>query len=372
MSNLINEIPEEPYLLLTPGPLSTSKTVRASMLRDWCTWDEDYNNIVQEIRKQLLEFSAQNYENYTSVLLQGSGTYSIEATLGSIVPNEGKVLVAINGAYGKRIVTILNRLGIKNTALYFSENKITDPETIKKTLEADTEITHVAVVHCETTTGILNPIEKIASIVKESGRIFFVDMMSSFGGIPVDLAELDIDVIVSSANKCIQGVPGFGFTIIKKNLLESCEGIARSYSLDLYDQWKTMEDHNGKWRFTSPTHTVRAFHQALMELKEEGGINARFKRYSNNRDTLINEMYVAGFPAYIEQEHRSPFITTFLSPESEKFNFNKFYQVLKNSGFVIYPGKLTDIETFRIGNIGEVFPEDMKRLGKTVRDNKFW
>ncbi len=365
-------IPDNPYLLLTPGPLSTSKTVKEVMLRDWCTWDDDYNlGVVQKIRTNLVQLASCS-EAYTSVLMQGSGTFSVEATIGSVLPSDGKLLVLANGAYGNRLAQISNRLRIETVVHDSGEVDHPDMELLESTLQQDKGITHVVVVHCETTTGMLNPIEKIARIVKSHNKIFIVDAMSSFGGIPIDVEKTNIDFIISSANKCIQGVPGFGFVIAKRDALEKTKGFARSLSLDLYDQWKTMEDGHGKWRYTSPTHTVRAFMQAMLELEEEGGILKRHKRYQENHNILVEGMKKLGITCLLPESHQSPIITSFNSPSSPQYDFKEFYNRLKSKGFVIYPGKVSVADTFRIGNIGHVFPEDMRQLIIKIEESIFW
>ncbi|WP_422413184.1 MULTISPECIES: 2-aminoethylphosphonate--pyruvate transaminase [unclassified Endozoicomonas] len=363
---------ENPYLLLTPGPLSTSASVREAMLRDWCTWDDDYNlGVVEEIRSQLIKL-ASDTDDYTAVLMQGSGTASVEATVGSVISDEGKLLVINNGAYGARIAQIAEYLNIPHSVLNCGEINPPTPGEIDQVLSEDKAITHVAIVHCETTTGMLNPVEAVAQVVKKHDCILIVDAMSSFGGVPIDLAGLGIDFLISSANKCIQGVPGFGFVIARRTLLSQCKGLARSLSLDLYDQWQCMEKNHGKWRFTSPTHTVRAFHQALAELIEEGGIAARHKRYASNQRLLVQGMSELGFRCLLDTELHSPFITSFYSPEHPDYEFLRFYEQLKGKGFVIYPGKVSDADCFRIGNIGEVYPEDISRLIKAVSESMYW
>lgn len=357
-----------PYLLLTPGPLTTSESVKEAMMSDWCTWDEDYNlGIVEEIRKDLINLASSHPEEYTAVLMQGSGSFCVEATLGSTIRPEDHLLIAANGAYGKRMGVIAEYYHINHHLLKFEETQTIDPQEIEKYLNQHLEVTHVSVVHCETTTGILNPLEDIAKVVKRHNKILIVDAMSSFGGVPIDMYRLGIDFMISSANKCIQGVPGFGFIIARRSLLSQCKGIARSLSLDLYDQWNTMESGHGKWRFTSPTHVVRAFMQALKELKEEGGIEARHMRYCENHQTLVEGMRELGFKTLLADSEQSPIITSFYYP-SEDFNFKKFYQQLKSKGFVIYPGKISQADTFRIGNIGDVFPNDFKKLISAIRE----
>lgn len=354
------------YKLLTPGPLTTSLTVKQTMLQDWCTWDDDYNHIVQEIRSSLLALAEVDNEKYTSVLMQGSGTFSVEATIGTLLSSDGTLLVLANGAYGQRIATIARYLNLQYIVHDFGETNPICPHITREILENNTQITHVAFVHCETTTGMLNPVEDIVPVIKSMNKVCILDAMSSFGGIPLSVAQLDIDALISSANKCIQGVPGFGFVIIKRSIISDCKGRAKSLSLDLHDQWNTMETQNGKWRYTSPTHTVRAFRQALEELATEGGISARYKRYTENQRVLVKGMRKAGYATLLPDENHSPIITTFLSPDNSEFTFKRFYNALKGHGFVIYPGKVTDYDCFRIGNIGEIYPDDIINLLKAV------
>lgn len=364
----LEEYLEKPYLLLTPGPLTTSNGVRIAMLKDWCTWDKEYNNIVQEIRERLVKLvvPSGNYNKYTSVLMQGSGSFGVESVIGTSIPENGKLLILSNGAYGDRMGEIAQVLKINNIIEKFGDKDIIDINRVREILESNPDITHVSVVHSETTSGILNPIEKIGELVKEFNKIYIVDAMSSFGGIEIDIEEVKADFLISSSNKCIQGVPGFSFIICKREILETCSGQARSLSLDLYSQWKVMEENNGKWRFTSPTHTVRAFYQALLELEKEGGIVEREKRYRKNNVILRNGMKNLGFKSLIPEEYQSPIITTFFAPNSPDYNFENFYYKLKKEGFVIYPGKVTDIDSFRIGNIGEVYPDDIYALLKAI------
>lgn len=354
------------YLLLTPGPLSTSRTVREAMLQDWCTWDEDYNEgVVSVIRKELLEIAGLSEDKYSAVLLQGSGTYGVEATIGSAVKPDDRLLIIANGAYGKRMAEIAKYYRLDYALVALKETELITSAIVEQALEDYSGVTHLALVHSETTTGLLNPIEEIAEVVRGRGITWIVDAMSSFGGIPIDQEKLGIDFLVSSANKCIQGVPGFAFILARRDKLMECKGIARSLSLDLYAQWQEMEKGHGKWRFTSPTHVVRAFFQALHELQAEGGIEARYRRYCRNHETLVEGMRQAGFKTLLESEKQSPVITSFLYPE-ESFSFREFYDQLKQRGFVIYPGKVSDAETFRIGTIGDVFPQDFERLTQTI------
>jgi 2-aminoethylphosphonate-pyruvate transaminase len=354
-------LPDNPYLLLTPGPLTTTQSVKAVMLRDWCTWDDDYHAVVQDIRRRLTALATEA-DGHTCVLMQGSGTFAVESVISSIVPGDGKLLVIANGAYGERIFQIAQRHRISVAILDSGELKPPDLNRLFHTLKNDVGITHVAVVHCETTTGMLNPVAEIGHIVKQFGKTCIVDAMSSFGGIPLDMAGIGADFLISSANKCIQGVPGFGFIIARTEEMMNIKGRARTLSLDLFDQWDCMERKNGKWRYTSPTHTVRAFAQALNELAEEGGVAARHARYRENHRVLVAGMRDLGFRTLLPDDLQSPFITAFHSPTDPSHDFFRFYNGLKRRGFVIYPGKVTSLDTFRIGNIGDVTPPDMQRL----------
>lgn len=363
--------PDNPYILLTPGPLSTSKSVKAVMLRDWCTWDTDYNSIVTDLRAKLAAMASRE-AGYTATLMQGSGTFCVEACIGTLLPEDGCLLVLANGAYGARIAKIARVLRIPVVEEDFGEVNPVDPARVAALLAVHPEVTHVAVVHCETTTGMLNPIKEIGAAVKAAGKIYIVDAMSSFGGIPIDMAEVGADALVSSANKCIQGVPGFGFVLARRAVLEECAGRARSLSLDLHDQWQAMEKGGGKWRFTSPTHVVRAFAQAMEELEAEGGVAARHARYKGNQAALVAGMAALGFTTLLPPAFQSPIITSFHDPEHPDYAFKPFYDRLKAKGFVIYPGKVTSADTFRIGNIGEVSPADIERLLSAVRESMYW
>ena len=358
---------DKPYLLLTPGPLTTTRSVKEAMLVDLSTWDQDYNDVVQQVRSRIVRL-ATSTNAYTSVLIQGSGTFAVEATIGSVVPSEGRLLVVSNGAYSKRICSIADRLNIPFIEMTCSETACPDPQQLDQILSMDSSITHVAMVHCETTTGILNPIRELGQIVKKYNRVLILDAMSSFGGIPFMVDEIGVDYLISSANKCIQGVPGFGLVICHRETFEKARGYARSLSLDLYDQWQTMEAHNGKWRYTSPTHTLLAFHQALEELADEGGVQPRYQRYSACQKALVKGMRSLSFTPLLNDDFHSPIITAFFCPQESWFDFSIFYQLLKQRLFVIYPGKVSDHDTFRIGTIGDLNLDDIDRLIGAVQE----
>jgi len=348
-------------ILFTPGPLTTSQTVKQAMLRDLGSRDIEFIGLVKDIRHKLVELGQASLNKYTAVLMQGSGTFGLEAVISSTVPPDGKLLVVINGAYGKRLAKIASVLKIETVTLEYPENIKPDPGEIEDVLKTDSEITNVSVVHCETTTGIINPIREIGEIVAKSGSKYFVDAMSSFGAVPIDLAECNIDYLVSSANKCIEGVPGFSFVLCKLNSLKETAGYARSMSFDLLDQYLGLEK-NGQFRFTPPTHTLLAFHQALEELGAEGGVPGRAERYRKNYETLVAGMRELGFKEYLEPEDQGYIITSFLYPGDPNFSFEKFYESLNQKDYVIYPGKVSDADCFRIGNIGRIFEADVKAL----------
>ncbi len=353
-------------LLFTPGPLTTSDTVKQAMLRDLGSRDAEFLAVVSQIRRRLLELGHVADGRYEAVLMQGSGTFAIESVLSSVIPRNGKLLVAINGAYGHRMAKIANVLDIPCQTVVFEEGSPVVVDRVRSALVADPAITHVGVIHCETSTGILNPVAELGQTVRELARIFIVDAMSSFGGIPIDIAANKIDFLISSANKCIPGVPGFAFVLARRDLLEAAAGCARSLSLDLHAQWKGLES-DGQFRFTPPTHALLAFRQALEELEKEGGIEGRAARYSANQQALMQAMTALGFDAYLAPEYQSHIITSFRFPAHSRFEFAAFYRRLSDLGFVIYPGKVSNADCFRIGTIGHIFPQDIQALVAAIR-----
>ncbi len=354
-------------ILFTPGPLTTSQTVKQAMLRDLGSRDSEFIGLVKDIRHKLVELGQADTDEYTTVLMQGSGTFGLEAVVSSTVPPDGKLLVIINGAYGKRLVKIASILKIDTVTLEYPENTTPDLREIENTLKTDKDITNVSVVHCETTTGIINPIREIGEFVVKSGAKYFVDAMSSFGAVPVNLAECNIDYLVSSANKCIEGMPGFSFVLCKLSSLKETAGYARSLSFDLLSQYQGLEK-NGQFRFTPPTHVLAAFRQALAELEAEGGVPGRAERYRKNYETLIAGMRQMGFKEYIKPEDQGYIITSFLYPDDPNFSFAEFYESLNQKDYVIYPGKVSDADCFRIGNIGRIFEADIKALLAAIRE----
>lgn len=350
--------------LLTPGPLTTSPEVKQAMLHDYGSRDHHLIAINQEMRDLLVDI-VQGGDDFTTVPLQGSGTFVVEAMLGTFVPRTGKLLILINGAYGTRMVKICEYLGRAVETLETAENVPVDPAAVDRVLSADSTISHVVIVHCETTTGILNPIADVGEVVARHNRSYLIDAMSAFGAIPVDAREITFDAVVASSNKCLEGTPGMGFCIARKSALEKTSGNAHSLSLDLYEQWVAMEK-NAQWRFTPPVQVIASFHQALKEFITEGGVAGRGGRYQNNCKILIKGMRDLGFEPLLSDNLQAPIIVTFLTPSDPKFDFQDFYDRLRESGYIIYPGKLTVADTFRIGCIGRIGAPQMHGVLKVI------
>jgi 2-aminoethylphosphonate-pyruvate transaminase len=354
--------PAHDKLLFTPGPLTTSLSVKSAMLHDAGSWHFEFNALVRSIQDRILRLAGlEPGGDFDCVPMQGTGTFGVESVIGSVIPPNGKLLVLSNGAYGDRMVLMASTLKIAHTVLRVPEETAFSPAEVERALKADPAITHVAVVHSETTTGILNDIEIVGRIVSAQQRAYIVDAMSSFGAVPIDFASAHIDYLVSSANKCIEGVPGFSFVIARRGKLLETQGWARSLSLDLLGQLRGFEK-NGQFRYTPPTHAILAFDQALKELDAEGGIAGRAARYKRNHEVLLTGMRKLRFRSYLAPELQSYIITSFYYPAHPNFTFEQFYRKLSDKGFIIYPGKLSQIDLFRIGNIGRLFEADIKAL----------
>ena len=362
----MNHLPEDKPLF-TPGPLTTSLSVKQAMLRDLGSRDVEFIGAVRELREELLRVAGVSQQaGYEAILMQGSGTFSVEAVIASAMPPEGKLLAVVNGSYGDRIVKIAQVYGIETVVQKYRENELPSVEAVDKALAEDPEIKMVVAVHCETTSGIINPIEAIGQVVSQHRRCYFVDSMSAFGAVPLDFEAAKIDFLVSSANKCIEGVPGFGFCLCRREALTETRGWSRTLSLDLLAQWEGLEK-NGQFRFTPPTHTILAFRQALRELDQEGGVSGRSARYEENYRTLLAGMRSLGFIEYVDPALQGYIITSFRYPEDPNFQFEKFYDLLNEAGFVIYPGKVSDADCFRIGNIGRIDKSDVEALLEAIK-----
>ncbi len=357
--------PRVPYLL-TPGPLTTSDAVKRAMLRDWGSWDSDFRAMTAELRSRLLGLLGRGGAAFDCVPIQGSGTFAVEAMLGAFVPPDGKALVLANGAYGQRIAQILARLGRDHVVLDTGDYLPARGPEVTRALEGDPAIGQVVVVHCETSSGILNPLAEIGAAVAAAGRQLLIDSMSAFGALALEPAQIRYEALVSSANKCIEGVPGFGFVIARRAALAAARGRSHSLALDVHAQWAEME-RSGQWRFTPPTHVVAAFVEALRAHEAEGGVAARGARYARNRDVLVAGMRALGFETLLDDRWLSPIIVTFLNPAHPRFDFARFYEEMKTRGFVIYPGKLTVVDSFRIGCIGRLDEDVMRAVVSAVQ-----
>ncbi len=357
-------------ILLTPGPLTTSATVKQAMLRDWGSRDAAFIALNRRIRERLLAL-VQAADSHVCVPVQGSGTFAVEATIGTLVPGDGRLLVLVNGAYGRRMVRIAEVAGRAVTSLSWAEDEAVDAQALDQALAADSLISHVAVVHCETTSGILNPLQDVADVCARHRRSLLIDAMSSFGALPIDARQTPFVAVMASANKCLEGVPGVGFALIRREALEAAKNNAPSLSLDLYDQWQGLEA-NGQWRFTPPTHVLAAFDQALDEHAAEGGVAGRGARYRRNHQLLVEGMSALGFAMLVPPPLQAPIIVTFLMPADPRFVFAEFYDRLREKGFAIYPGKLTVAASFRIGCIGRIGEAEIRAalaaIGETMRE----
>ena len=348
---------DRPPFLLTPGPLTTADTVRHAMTRDWGSRDDEFKAMTARVQAGILDI-AKARDSHVCVLMQGSGTFAVEAMLGTMIPRDGRVLVLTNGAYGQRIVKICRVIGRDVVVLESPEDQTPNPSDVDARLAADPGITHVVIVHCETTSGILNPIEAIGDVVAARGRSYLIDAMSSFAALPLEARQIRFDAVAASANKCLEGAPGIGFVIARQEALAACAGNAHSLSLDLHDQWVTMEK-TAQFRFTPPTHVMAALDRAIIEHRAEGGVAGRGARYAENHRVLTEGLRDLGLETLIDDALQSPIIVTVHCPDDPAFEFHGLYDLIKARGFIIYPGKITEAETFRVGCIGQVFPENM-------------
>ncbi len=356
-------------ILLTPGPLTTSDRTRNAMLRDWGSWDSDFNRITARIRERVLDI-VHGKGTHECVPMQGSGTFSVEAAVGTLVPRDGHVLVPSNGAYCQRLARICRVLGRKVTTIDYTEDRQVQPDDVERALAADPSITHVAVVHCETGAGVLNPLHEIALVAARHGCGLIIDAMSSFGAIEIDARKTPFDAVIAASGKCLEGVPGMGFVVVRRSTLEKCEGNCHSLSMDLYDQWVYMEKTT-QWRFTPPTHVVAALDEAIAQYIEEGGLAARGGRYARNCKALVDGLAALGLRSFLDQSIQAPIIVTFHAPDDANYDFKTFYQEVKKRGYILYPGKLTQVETFRVGCMGHFgeagIPGAVEAIGQTLK-----
>ena len=351
-------------VLLTPGPLTTSLRTKLAMLKDWGSWDSDFIAITARVRQSLLSI-VHGHDSHVVVPLQGSGTFSVEAAVATVVPRDGHVLVLDNGAYCKRAAKLTHLMGRRTTVVPFAEDAAISPEVLQTHLLADKSITHVVMIHCETGAGVLNPLQAVADVCHAHGKGLIVDAMSSFAALEIDARKVHFDALVAASGKCLEGVPGMGFVFIRKAILPQCEGNNSSLAMDLHDQYIYMEK-TGQWRFTPPTHVLVALNEAIAQFEEEGGQTARLKRYQSNCSTLVEGMAALGFKPFLDPAIQAPIIVTFHAPADPRYQFKTFYDIAKKNGFILYPGKLTQVETFRVGCIGAIGPAEMAQAVHAV------
>ena len=351
-------------ILLTPGPLTTTLRTKLAMLRDWGSWDASFNAVTARVRSSLLDI-IHGHDSHVVVPLQGSGTFSVEAAVATLVPPDGHVLVLDNGAYCKRAAKLTTLMGRRCTVLGFPDDEAVSPASLDHHLRTDTSVTHVLMIHCETGAGVLNPLQAVADVCARYGKGLIVDAMSSFAALDIDARTTQFDALIAASGKCLEGVPGMGFVFIRKTVLAACEGQSQSLAMDLYDQHQYMEK-TGQWRFTPPTHVVVALAEAIAQFEEEGGRAARLARYTRNCQTLVNGMAQLGFKPFLDPAIQAPIIVTFLAPADPSYDFRKFYDAAKARGFVLYPGKLTQIDTFRVGCIGAIGENEIQQAVHAV------
>jgi 2-aminoethylphosphonate-pyruvate transaminase len=353
-------------ILLTPGPLTTTLRTKLAMLKDWGSWDADFNAITARLRSRLIDI-VHGHDTHVVVPLQGSGTFSVEAAVATVTPRDAHLLVPDNGAYCKRAAKLSQLMGRKVTLLPVAEDKPISVADVAAALDADRSITHVILIHCETGTGVENPLAEIAALCEQRGKGLIVDAMSSFAALPIDARKVRFDALIAASGKCLEGVPGMGFVFIRKAVLDGCAGHSHSLAMDLHDQHVYMEK-TGQWRFTPPTHVVAALDEAVTQFVEEGGQPARLARYTENYRTLAGGMARLGFKPFLDPKVQAPIIVTFHAPADARYDFKRFYDGAKKRGFILYPGKLTQVETFRVGCIGAIGPNEMRQAVDAVAD----
>src|SRR5881409_1704398 len=339
-------------ILLTPGPLTTTLRTKLAMLRDWGSWDADFNAVTASVRTRLLDI-VHGHDTHVVVPLQGSGTFSVEAAVASVVPRDGHVLILDNGAYCKRAAKLTQMMGRRASVLVFAEDEAVSADALDARLKHDASITHVILIHCETGTGVLNPLPEVAAVCQRHEKGLIIDAMSSFGALPIDAREVRFDALVAASGKCLEGVPGMGFIFLRKAILDGCAGRSQSLAMDLHDQYTYMEK-TGQWRFTPPTHVVVALAEAIAQFEAEGGQPARLARYTSNYNTLIQGMARLGFKPFLDLAIQAPIIVTFHAPADSRDEFKKFYAGARERCFILDPGTLTQVETFRVGCIGAI------------------
>ncbi len=357
----------ERKILLNPGPATTSDTVKyAQVVSDICPREQEFGEVLTSLRRDLLQVINASEKLYTTVLFGGSGTAVMEAIISSVMFPGSKLLILVNGAYGQRMCEIADTYNLSYEALKMEWGEPLDFEEAARIIE-DKSIDHVAMVHHETTTGILNPLKKFMKFKNKYGCTLILDAISSYAGVQIDLNETPIEYLMSTSNKCLQGMPGVAFAVCNKESLGALESVKpRSYYLDLYKQYRNLEDKN-QTRFTPPVQTIYAMRAALAELMTEG-LNKRISRYENNWLTLKKGLERIGFKFLLDPIDESKILLTIIEPNNENFNFETLHDELYSKGFTIYPGKINKDKTFRLSILGELKQQDIKLFLTTLNE----
>jgi len=358
------QMPTDAPFILTPGPVVTAREVKEAMLVDYAPADDFIRAATATIREYLVGL-ANGTGSYECVPLQGSGTYATEAAFHTLLPPDAKILIVTNGFYGLRLKELCDRMKKRNVLLQLPMLPPPSARDIEAALDAHPDITHVTLCHCETATGVLNPIEEIAAATRARGVRVILDAIASFAAFDLDAPALDLEAIVLSSNKGLESVPGVGFVIAKRASLQAAEGNSASLSLDLHAQWAHMEK-TGQWRYTPPTHVIAALATAIRIHEAEGGVRGRHARFHRVWHRLVTAMRQRGFETLISDDHASPIVTTFLEPADPHYTFPSFSTEMRKRGFIVFPGRLTASRTFRIGCMGRITDADVDRLVEAI------
>lgn len=348
-------------ILLNPGPATTTDTVKMAMVvPDICPRELEFGELTLAVRDDLIKI-AHGEKNHTCILLTSSGTGGVEACLTSVVPMNKKVLIINNGAYGERMQSICDAYGIGHIDANFEWGKPIDIKAIEKLIKENADqLSHLAFIHHETTVGILNPLYELCSLSHLHGLENIVDAMSSFAGIDIDLERDKVDYLVSSSNKCIQGMAGISFVFARMESLKKTTGIKRNFYFNLWANYEYL-NKNKQFLFTPPVQTLYALRKAITEYFKEGEKN-RIKRYASMYEILKKRLQKLGFEFLVDEKHHSKLLTAILEPSAPHYSFNEMHDYLFERGFTIYPGKVGKINTFRLANIGEIYPEDIENF----------
>ena len=346
-------------ILLNPGPATTTNTVKqALVVPDICPREEEFGALTQSVLKKIVKV-VNGQSTHSTVIFAGSGTAGVEAALSSVVPENGKILILNNGAYGKRAETIIQAYGISHRTIQIEWGNFPEISQIENIIKEETKLTHFFFVHHETTTGMLNPLADMLELCVKHELISIVDAMSSYAGLPIDLQRHQIDYLISSSNKCIQGMAGVSFVIANKERLKATSKVSpRNLYLNLWNNHSYIEQ-TGQFQFTPPVQIVYALNQALDEFFKESQ-SGRTARYVKSYETLLKGIEETGLKMLLPKSQHSKLLTAIVEPKSTEYNFKEMHDHFYENNVTIYPGKGAKKDTFRIANIGAIDYRDMK------------